>query len=358
MTIKLRGPTWWIDIQEAGQRVREKGGDTKAEAEKHEANTRLLLKAGAYIKPVKHKTTEETGETKKPGKYTLGEALDTAYSERWEHLRDTYTTGRRIAWLKGAFPGLEMTSLGRALPSIVKKLREEGKKEPTIRRYMSILSVAARMAHEAGYCEVIEVSAIKSTLRESEGRSRIYSPEEIQQILFILSNRESPKKEHLVRFFMFLFYTGARTGEALKITRGDIKNNTVCFPALITKGKKLKTLPINAELGELLKEQLATIGPASTTKVYPLNAQIVKRSWRLVRARMGAEADAEFVPHGIRHTVATELVRTVPAAVAQKWLGHAQLSTTMRYIHLGTDDLQEASAALSTVCREFVPFVP
>ena len=48
-------------------------------------------------------------------------------------------------------------------------------------------------------------------------------------------------------------------------------------------------------------------------------------------------------PHTLRHTFATDLYRqTKDIRLVQKALGHADVSTTMIYVHLVDEDLEDA----------------
>jgi integrase/recombinase XerD len=58
---------------------------------------------------------------------------------------------------------------------------------------------------------------------------------------------------------------------------------------------------------------------------------------------MGLASDAEFVPHCLRHTFASALLRkTGNLVLVQRALGHASIKTTTRYAHMSDKDLEEA----------------
>ncbi|EJM98873.1 site-specific recombinase XerD [Phyllobacterium sp. YR531] len=55
----------------------------------------------------------------------------------------------------------------------------------------------------------------------------------------------------------------------------------------------------------------------------------------------------QVVPHILRHTCASRLVRGgIDIRRVQIWLGHQTLSMTMRYAHLATNDLDSCVAVL------------
>lgn len=59
----------------------------------------------------------------------------------------------------------------------------------------------------------------------------------------------------------------------------------------------------------------------------------------------------KFRFHDLRHTVATRLVeKGVPLPVVQEILGHAKISTTMRYTHVVASQKLEAIDVLDKYC--------
>jgi site-specific recombinase XerD len=62
---------------------------------------------------------------------------------------------------------------------------------------------------------------------------------------------------------------------------------------------------------------------------------------------MGLSGDKDLVPHVLRHTCATRLVKGgIDIRRVQMWLGHQTLTMTMRYAHLATLDLDNCVAVL------------
>ena len=76
-------------------------------------------------------------------------------------------------------------------------------------------------------------------------------------------------------------------------------------------------------------------GPFAGIKQYQF-----RQVWHEARADIGLAGDVELVPHSLRHTCASRLVRGgVDIRRVQMWLGHQTLQMTMRYSHLATHDL-------------------
>jgi site-specific recombinase XerD len=71
----------------------------------------------------------------------------------------------------------------------------------------------------------------------------------------------------------------------------------------------------------------------------PLHASYVRTALHRLGEKAGVEKRVH--PHGLRHTLAFELMwEGVPAPVIQRQLGHTSLATTQRYLdHLAPKDL-------------------
>jgi integrase/recombinase XerD len=69
------------------------------------------------------------------------------------------------------------------------------------------------------------------------------------------------------------------------------------------------------------------------------------RYLRCMVKRLAKQAgiDKDVHPHMLRHTFATDLLRqTKNLRLAQKALGHAQITSTQIYTHIVDDELEEA----------------
>ena len=69
--------------------------------------------------------------------------------------------------------------------------------------------------------------------------------------------------------------------------------------------------------------------------------------WNDAKYEVGLGTDTQVVPHILRHTCASRLVRGgIDIRRVQMWLGHQTLQMTMRYAHLATNDLDSCVKVL------------
>lgn len=213
------------------------------------------------------------------------------------------------------------------LDGLVGALRERGNSNATINRKMAALSKLLRKA-----CKMGDIYNLPEFRRQKEksGRIRFLEWEE-EERLFAEIRRRS---EHYWQLCMFLVDTGARLGEATGLHWNDIHDGTATF--WLTKSGRSRTVPLTRRVREVLHPMERTrSGPFGTIKQYQLRAV-----WHEAKAAIGLSTDLELVPHSLRHTCASRLVRGgVDIRRVQMWLGHQTLQMTMRYSHLATHDL-------------------
>jgi integrase len=75
---------------------------------------------------------------------------------------------------------------------------------------------------------------------------------------------------------------------------------------------------------------------------YPLSTTVLRDAWEVARNEVGLKIRL----HDLRHTRASRIVRvTKSLPAAQKALQHSNIKTTMRYVHVLSDDLRDALEA-------------
>jgi integrase len=213
------------------------------------------------------------------------------------------------------------------LDGLIGTLRERGNSNATINRKMAALSKLLRKA-----CKMGDIYSLPEFRRQKErsGRIRFLEIDE-EERLFADIRQQS---EHYYQLCLFLVDTGARLGEAIGLHWNDIHDGTVTF--WLTKSGRSRTVPLTQRVRNMLDSMERTkFGPFGKIKQYQFRAV-----WHQSRGAIGLGTDTELVPHCLRHTCASRLVRGgVDIRRVQMWLGHQTLQMTMRYSHLATHDL-------------------
>ena len=213
------------------------------------------------------------------------------------------------------------------LDGLIGTLRERGNSNATINRKMAALSKLLRKASKMG-----DIHSLPEFRRQKErsGRIRFLEIEEEERLFAEIRLRS----EHYWQLSVFLVDTGARLGEAIGLHWNDIHDGAVTF--WLTKSGRSRTVPLTQRVRDVLKSMGRTrSGPFAGIKQYQF-----RQVWHEARADIGLAGDVELVPHSLRHTCASRLVRGgVDIRRVQMWLGHQTLQMTMRYSHLATHDL-------------------
>jgi integrase/recombinase XerC len=132
-----------------------------------------------------------------------------------------------------------------------------------------------------------------------------------------------------------LYGCGLRLGEALSLTRADVKAARAGRLTVTGKGRKQRVVPVLAIVAAALDDYLAAC-PFKHEPLFlgarggPLHPRIVQDRLQRLRLLLGLPVTA--TPHALRHSFATHLLAGGGDLRAiQELLGHASLSTTQRY---------------------------
>ncbi|OGQ96173.1 MAG: hypothetical protein A2284_05985 [Deltaproteobacteria bacterium RIFOXYA12_FULL_61_11] len=181
---------------------------------------------------------------------------------------------------------------------------------------------------------------------------RFWSMDERDRFLTFARNRDW----ELYRVIAFAVHTGLRKGEVQALTRGDLDftrrrimvHRNYCDKTKkineFTKGKRPRVVPMNEMVVEILREVQMREPEALVfgTKMHHLVERRFKPMQRL------AQVNA-ITFHDLRHTFASHLAMMGTSVFhIQKVLGHSELHTTMRYMHLAPDQLDGLTDTLLT----------
>lgn len=140
---------------------------------------------------------------------------------------------------------------------------------------------------------------------------------------------------------------GLRISEVLNLQVTDIDSVRMVVNVRQGKGAKDRQVPLSARLlrelrtwwcGHRTKPWLFP-GMTEASRTKPMNVTSVQRMVKQIVTRAQLKKPASM--HTLRHSYATHLLEAgVDVVTLQKLLGHNSLSTTARYLHLSTRQLQ------------------
>lgn len=142
--------------------------------------------------------------------------------------------------------------------------------------------------------------------------------------------------------------TGIRVGEAVQLKIQDLDNGTIKVRGEIAKSRNYRIILISKRTGKLLVE-LSKISQANGEDSLFLSSVTGEAVDKLVIIKnfekygKKAAIETRCTPHVFRHTFARNAVKKgIDIFTLQRILGHADISTTRKYIQLDTNDLIES----------------
>ncbi len=168
----------------------------------------------------------------------------------------------------------------------------------------------------------------------------VLSSEEVKRLLAAVK---------VPRHFAFLSTTyscGLRLQEALNLHVGDISSDRMLIHVRNGKGAKHRYVPLPSSTLAVVRRYWATHrnqtfifpavgrnGKTGSCETKPMSKQSVQRAIQLAVADAGIRKKAHL--HTLRHSYATHLLEQgVSLKLIQEYLGHANIQTTLIYVHL------------------------
>jgi integrase len=195
-------------------------------------------------------------------------------------------------------------------------------------------------------------------LRESYDAARyeFFTPEEVHQLVAAAASEQDGA------IFLTAAFTGLRRGElvALRWQDVDFENSSIRVYEGFTreigrpKSRRSRTVPMVDEIAAALREHQAR-HPSARPKdlVFPGDGDQYADPSALRRRYVAAVKRAGLPPlrfHDLRHTFGSLAINHASIVQVQAWMGHADIKTTMRYLHHKSraDDARVLSQAFRT----------
>ena len=219
--------------------------------------------------------------------------------------------------------------------------KQKGNSNATVNRKLACLS---KMLTKARDMQIISQKPKMSREKEPQSRIRWYTDDEKQRIYAMLHHLGHSR---YVGALQVLMETGFRCGELFKLEPVDVQQNLLVVD--INKSQWARSIPMTSTVKAVIQSELEKMEPDQKTIFGWTDYDKLMRIWKQVRYQLGWINDDQAVLHTCRHTFITNLVqRGVPVAMVQKLAGHKTIGMTMRYTHLGPQDLESAIEMLDS----------
>tara|TARA_Y100000114_G_scaffold46569_1_gene42370 strand:+ start:3481 stop:4521 length:1041 start_codon:yes stop_codon:yes gene_type:complete len=219
--------------------------------------------------------------------------------------------------------------------------KQKGNSNATVNRKLACLS---KMLTKALDLQIITHKPKLTREKEPQARLRWYTDDEKQRIYGMLHHLGHSRYVGLIQVLM---ETGFRCGELFKLEPVDVQNNLLVVD--INKSQWARSVPMTSAVRAIIHGELNKMCDGQTTIFGWTDYEKLNRIWKQVRYQLGWINDEQAVLHTCRHTFITNLVqRGAPIAQVQKLAGHKTIGMTMRYTHLGPQDLESVIGLLDS----------
>lgn len=217
---------------------------------------------------------------------------------------------------------------------VVLDMMKEGKSEHTMKQVISVAKMICQYAVESDIIDKNYASNIKLPRMQKSTREA-FSDLEVVQI------GKKAKDVKYGDYVMILLYTGLRLGEALKLTKFDIKDG------IITAGSKTEAgmnrqIPIHSKIHKMIMDRVDQADPYlfSVTPGTHMSEMTFRNRYYEALKEMGVQ---KLSPHCCRHTCATMLANAgVSTIYIQKFMGHTNYALTANvYTHIDTEQMKK-----------------
>lgn len=239
----------------------------------------------------------------------------------------------------GAFKNLSKNSLSESLIA----LRERGVSIGALNTYISGINTFLNWLHT-------EKDYPKLSLKKMKGAVNVMRSLSDKEVKLLLNWTPVTKCDKRLKMLVLtILDTGIRIDEALTLERSKVDFDNLLM-TVMGKGNKIRIIPFSLELRKSLykfsqthKEELIFC-TFNGLKIHYCN---VMRDFTIMTDSLGIKIkNSSF--HALRRTFATNFIRRGGNPfILQRILGHSDISQTMHYVKLVTEDLQMASKGTS-----------
>lgn len=279
---------------------------------------------------------------------TLRQATERMNKEVWRHKK----TGNRYLQQMEVWMDIlgEDTMLHEVdtwvIDDAIQELYEREMTAPTINRHLSPLSGIFKRASTKW--RLLKTLPYIERQPENGGRRRIVKPRELEELVSILREARFQHASECADFFIVLHEEGFRVGELYdaKAVAIDFTKGLYGEMSVLGKRNMFRTIPLTKRAADTLRPYYDRAN--GKKGLWNMPRRTIRYAWDYIKKAMDLEDDTQFVPHSLRHTCATNLLCAQYDLVdVQAWMGHTNIGTTRRYLHMTAGRLHRVQEQLT-----------
>jgi integrase len=341
---RKRGPAWYAKYRlPDGRQVQKRIGPAWSERGRPPAGHFTKRLAEEWLRDV----LEQARQGKLPGMVRTGATVAQAaeeYLRYIEHDRGRKpTTVQGYRWIVKAWiaPALGELRLEDMTTEHVEAWIAVFERKPSTRtKALVLLHGIFQRARKVYGLPSNPVADVEKPPQTRSGDIEVFSPEEV----WALVRAAGSDQDGVI--FLTAAFTGLRMGELLALRWRDVDfagsllrvRASYAGGALTApKSGKVRSVPLAPDVAQALA-RLAdrALFTAEDDLVFPgetgefLDGSALRRRYKATLGRAGLRA-LRF--HDLRHTFGTRMIAKADIRRVQEWMGHADIQTTMRYLH-------------------------
>jgi integrase len=210
----------------------------------------------------------------------------------------------------------------------------------TVNKALTILHGIMERARRVWNLPANPVADIERVRERYSGDYDFFSPEEVRALVRAAASEQDGA------IYLTAAFTGLRRGELVALRWRDVDfqgeairvRGSFSYGEVVTpKGGKVRTVPMVPEVAHALARLGSRDGFTSDSDLlFPSEVGEHIDGSALRRRYVRALKDADLRPlrfHDLRHTFGSLAINRASIVQVQAWMGHADIDTTMRYLH-------------------------
>ena len=342
---RARGPVWYMKYRlPDGRQVQKKIGPAWTERGRPAAGYFTKRQAEDALRELLHEARRGTlpGLTRSGASFADAAAEYLRYCEHDRACKPSTLRDYRSNLDAHLLPAFGAQALETITPDAIDAWRNSltGLSSRTTNKLLVVMGGVMRRAQHVWGLPSNPVASVEKHRARSSGDIDVFSPEEVMALV------RAAASEQDAAIFLVAAFTGLRRGELLALRWRDVdfagsavrvRTSYAAGQLTTPKSGKVRSVPMAPDVGEAL----ARLGQrehwvGDDDLVFPgaagdyLDGSALRRRYATALNRAGLRP-LRF--HDLRHTFGTRMIAKADIRRVQEWMGHADVQTTMRYLH-------------------------
>ncbi len=225
----------------------------------------------------------------------------------------------------------------------------KGYAEATVARKVAAMKSFFQYMQAEGLIQGNPTESLESP-RVGRSLPKPLSVTEVDELLEQTMKRSTPEAKRDRAMLELLYATGLRVTELVSLDVADINMHGL-YVRCMGKGSKERTIPFLEQSGAAVEDYLNDARAALVKNrkedalfVNRRGERLTRQGFWLILKQYARDANitSSVTPHTLRHSFATHMIRGgMNLRVVQELLGHANISTTQVYTHVGDEHVRQ-----------------